>query len=423
MPWPWLFLAVTIVGALFTFNAYLPRPAHGSWLAVPSFFAGWLTAELVAHHFAWQLAATVFFVAMGALDAWPGWLGLGITAASWAALLAMVPVARRSGDVVEEALRQGLGPDYLRTSEPAEALLRASAAVRAARWNPFDFRHPDVEVARDIAYATEAGPRHMLDVYYPRTGIERAPVLLQIHGGGWTIGHKRQQALPLMLHLAARGWICVAANYRLSPKATFPDHLVDVKRAIAWIRAHAADYGADADFLAVTGGSAGGHLAALAGLTANDPEYQPGFESADTSVQACVPFYGVYDFTDSQRLDPRRQHMRFMERVVMKKKFDAEPAAFERASPLFRVHPDAPPFFIVHGALDSLVPAASARHFAAKLREVSKQPVCYAELPHAQHAFEVFHSLRTHHVVRAVDRFLAWTWARHRGRAASSDAA
>ena len=92
---PWLFLLVTIVGALFTFNAYLPRPAN-SLLAAPSFFAGWLTSELVAHHFAWQLAATLFFVWAGALAAWPGWLGLGITFASWAALLAMVPVDRKS---------------------------------------------------------------------------------------------------------------------------------------------------------------------------------------------------------------------------------------------------------------------------------------------------------------------------------------
>ena len=71
MPWPWIFLAVTLVGAWFTFNAYLPTRARGP-LIVPSFFAGWLTSELSAHHFAWQLVATVFFVWVGALEAWPG---------------------------------------------------------------------------------------------------------------------------------------------------------------------------------------------------------------------------------------------------------------------------------------------------------------------------------------------------------------
>jgi len=101
-----------------------------------------------------------------------------------------------------------------------------------------------------------------------------------------------------MRELASRGWVCVASNYRLSPKATMPDHIVDVKRAIAWIREHIEEYGGDPDFVCITGGSAGGHLCSLAALTANDPRFQPGFESVDTSVHACVPFYGVFDFLD-----------------------------------------------------------------------------------------------------------------------------
>jgi acetyl esterase/lipase len=422
MPWPWLFLAVTLVGAAFTFNAYLPRPANGP-LAVPSFFAGWLTSELAAHHFAWQLAATVFFVAMGALSAWPGWLGLGVTVGSWAALLAMVPVARRADGVVERALVDGLGRDYQVASAAAAAVLRPATHAAPTIVNPFRFRHADVHVVRDIPYLPGARRRQQLDVYAPREPVRGAPVLLQIHGGGWCIGHKRQQALPLLYYLAARGWVCVAANYRLSPRATFPDHLVDVKRAIAWIRTHAAEYGGDPEFLAVTGGSAGGHLTALVGLTANDPEYQPGFEAIDTSVHACVPFYGVYDFTDRLGLDPRGGFLRFLERVVMKKRLATDRDAFERASPMSRVRADAPPFFVIHGEHDSLVPVESARHFVALLRECAKAPVCYAELPHAQHAFEVFHSLRTRHVVEGVDRFLAWAWVTSPRRARDRGAA
>jgi acetyl esterase/lipase len=238
-------------------------------------------------------------------------------------------------------------------------------------------------------------------------------VLLQVHGGAWVIGHKRQQALPLLNHLAARGWICVAANYRLSPRATFPDHLVDLKRAIAWIRAHVADYGGDPDFLAVTGGSAGGHLTAMLGLTPNDPEYQPGFEAVDTRVDACVPFYGVYDWTNRFGHDQGNGLGSFLERVVMKRSLAEHPEDFERASPIARVRPDAPPFFVVHGTHDSLAPVGEARDFVRVLREKSNAPVAYAELPLAQHAFEVFHSLRTRHVVRGVERFLGWAWSRH----------
>ncbi len=92
-----------------------------------------------------------------------------------------------------------------------------------------------------------------------------------------------------MSHLAARGWICVSIGYRVSPMHTWPDHIVDVKRALAWVKENIAHYGGDPDFVAITGGSAGGHLSTLAALTPNDPAFQPGFEDADTSGVASVP--------------------------------------------------------------------------------------------------------------------------------------
>ncbi len=104
----------------------------------------------------------------------------------------------------------------------------------------------------------------------------------------------------------SRGWVCVAINYRLAPRDPFPAHIVDVKKAIAWIRENIAAYGGNPDYIAITGGSAGGHLAALAALTANDAAYQPGFEDADTTVQAAVPHYGVYDFAGVDRTAQRR---------------------------------------------------------------------------------------------------------------------
>jgi acetyl esterase/lipase len=234
-------------------------------------------------------------------------------------------------------------------------------------------------------------------------------VLLQIHGGGWVIGRKEEQGLPLMTHLSARGWVCVAPNYPLSPKATWPEHLVAVKRALAWTREHIADYGGDPSFIAVTGGSAGGHLAAMVALTQNDPTYQPGFEGADTSVQAAVPFYGAYDLANvldttagGNRLDY------FLARTVFK---TTDRQVFESATPLLHVGPDAPPFFVIHGAHDSLVPVAEARELVRRLRDASKEPVCYAELPGAQHAFDVFHSIRSAHVIRGAERFLRWVHA------------
>lgn len=406
----WTFLVVTLVGAGFTFNAYFPRRSQ-NLLIVPSFFAGWLTSELAAHHFAWQVVATVAFVWLGALDAWPGWLGLAITLASWAALLALVPLSRRSAQVVENALQQGLGADYREKLAPTIRARLTAPNPPSHLVVPFWLYDPKVRVIRDIRYAPEAGRRHLLDVYCPRGPIDGAPVLLQVHGGGWVIGDKRQQALPLMLHLAARGWVCVAANYRLSPRATFPDHLIDLKLALRWIREHIAEHGGDPRFVAVTGGSAGGHLSSLVALTANDPEYQPGFEGVDTSVRACVPFYGIYDFAnrfENAHFDGFEQ---FLGRFVLKARFADDPEAFHKASPLSRITPAAPPFFVIHGTHDSLAPVDEARNFVKVLREISHAPVVYAEIPGAQHAFEVFHSLRTRHVVEAVDRFLGFVYS------------
>ena len=101
----------------------------------------------------------------------------------------------------------------------------------------------------------------------------------------------------------------------------------------------------------------------------------------------------------------------FLERVVLKKKFKEEPEAFRRASPLHRMHADAPPFFVVHGSNDSLAAVEEARHFALAMNEISTSPVVYAEIPGAQHAFEIFHSLRAIIVVQAVERFLAWVYS------------
>jgi acetyl esterase/lipase len=409
----WLFLFASVWGAWFTWNAYRPRYSPAP-LATVSFFAGWLTSELAVHHIVWQALMTVVFGWAGAFAAWPGQLGLAITGVSWLGLARCYWRARDAEQVVDAALQGALGADY---AERIPAEIREWLAPRID-WRqllmPFPIRHPEIERVRNVPYTQEAGGDLLLDVYRHRDRPTGSPVLLQIHGGAWILGSKDEQGLPLMLQLASRGWVCVSINYRLSPRATFPDPLVDVKRAIKWVREHVAEYGGDPDFLVVTGGSAGGHLASLTALTANEPEYQPGFESVDTRVDGCVAFYGVYDFTDRHRQYRNRGLTDVLERHVMKAPMAAAREAYEKASPMSRVHPDAPPFFVIHGDSDTLVPVADARHFVDALRQQGREPVVYAEIPGAQHAFEIFPSLRTTFVVHGVERFLAHLYARHR---------
>jgi dipeptidyl aminopeptidase/acylaminoacyl peptidase len=148
----------------------------------------------------------------------------------------------------------------------------------------------------------------------------------------------------------------------------------------------------------------------MTALTAADPSLQPGFEHVDTSVQACIPHYGVYDFTAEDGTKASKARMEtLLKRYVMAA--DARyPEDYRAASPLSRVGADAPPFFVLHGTNDTLVPVADARAFVAALRKVSHQPVAYAEIKGAQHAFDIFPSVRSAHVVRGVERFLDWTY-------------
>jgi len=306
-------------------------------------------------------------------------------------------------------LQKGLGSDY-------ESQLLPDSAAPGWLFTvlPFLRVFPGVRQHRNLRYAEGAGRFHLLDVYTPVAKPERAAVVLQIHGGGWFTGHKRQQALPMLLQLAARGFVCVSINYRLSPRATWPEHLIDAKLALAWVRKNIAEYGGDPEYVLVTGGSAGGHLAAMVALTANDPRYQPGFESVDTSVRGCVPFYGVYDFTDRHKHQRTKAMQRLIASWVMKKRYEDSEQDFLDASPMTHISPNAPPFFVIQGTADTIVSVDDARMFASMLREHSREPVVYAELPGAHHAFEILHSTRTQHVVWAVMRFLEWVCARDR---------
>jgi acetyl esterase/lipase len=277
------------------------------------------------------------------------------------------------------------------------------------------FKGRAVDVTRNLDYGGDGSPRQRLDIYRSRLAPpDKAPVMVYVHGGAWVIGEKREQGKPMMFELVARGWVCVAINYRLSPKATWPDQIVDVKRAVAWVKEHIADYGGDPSFVAISGGSAGGHLCALLALSAHDPAFQPGFEEADTSVQACVPFYGVVDLTRSAEASRfGTGMMEMLEKSVMKVKEAEHPEVFRDASPTCRVRSDAPPFFVLHGRNDSLVPVETARAFVRRLRAASRAPVAYAELPLAQHAFDVLASLRCQATTSAVGDFLEGARAAH----------
>jgi acetyl esterase/lipase len=405
-----LFLIESIVALILCVNAVRPLSAGGA-LSFASMMASWLCTELAPQSLVIQAGFTIGFSLSVGLDGTTGKIALALSLVSMACLAYLILVSMRSKQVVEDALTSTLGADY----GDVTAQRHPDDDLRSP-WRqlvmPFWMHHPDVERIRDVTYG-EPHRKNMLDVYRHKDHPTGCPTLIQIHGGGWTISNKNQQGKPIMLHFASRGWVCFAPNYRLAPRSLWPAQIVDVKRAITWVKEHAEEYGADPGFIVVTGGSAGGHLSALAALTANDPVWQPGFEGADTSVQGAVPYYGIYDFTRSETR-ANRALLRLLERAVFRKRLSDAPDEFAAASPVHRVHEGAPPFFVIHGAHDSLVPVTEARRFVERLRGVSKAPVVYAELPGAQHAFDVFPSIRSAHVTRAAERFADHVYALYR---------
>ena len=402
------YLHASLLGAWFIKQGVKPvqLPAKR---AVPSFFAGWLANELAFHHLAAEALITAAAVRSGALATRRGRVAAVVSAAQavgTAELIRRIFLSRRAmQEALDEALAEFPGPLEEVDAQDSHGM----------RWSqliaPFPPRHPAVDRTRGIAFAQGGRKELKLDVFRHKSRPTGRPAILYVHGGAWMISNRDEQGLPLMHEMVARGWVGVNADYRLSPRATFPDHLVDVKRAIAWVREHAGEIGVDPSFIALAGGSAGAHLAALAALTANDPRYQPDFEGADTSVQACVPIYGIYDVLDREEHHGSRDFVKYFGRFVMKSTPENDPDRWRAASPIDQVSPSAPPFLVIHGAHDTLAPVATARAFAHKLREVSKEPVGYAELPGTQHAFDVFPSLRTAYILDAIGKFLHRAYA------------
>ena len=400
------FLLGGLTSAANTANAVRPFSRTGA-ASAPSFAVGLMPSELPLQAGLGQATMAALLSRSGGIRGWKGVLGLAAYAASAAGLVHLHRLASESGGVLERALADELGADY-RNRITETFATRPEVAITRRQLAAPDFRvRRRYRSARDIAYG-DVAVRNRLDVWrradLPLDG--KAPVLLQVHGGAWVMGQKEGQAEPLMAHLAERGWVCVTINYRLAPQHDWPAHIIDVKKALAWTKATIAEHGGDPDFVVITGGSAGGHLSSLAALTPNVEEFQPGFEDVDTSVVAAVPFYGFYDFTNRHGTG-RADVEKFLAGRVFKSELAADRDRWEQASTLSHIGSAAPPFFVLHGTNDSLIPVESARTFVDQLRKSSQKPVVYAELPGAQHAFDSFPSVRVHHTVHAVERFLA----------------
>jgi acetyl esterase/lipase len=305
--------------------------ALGSFSAIPAL----LVSELPFIVGYLLIASTVLALADGDLGSPGGAAAAAVALLALAGLVVVVGWALRA----HAALRNAGRPE-----RPWGRILRA----------PFFPGRREVVRVRGLAYGD--GPRRTVDVYHRRDRPSSAPVLLHFHGGGFSSGSKAREARPLIRYLASRrGFVCMSVDYRLQPHVTLDGQVADARAAIAWVRAHAGEYGADPGTLFLTGSSAGAHLAIRAVC------------EGETGIAGLICRYGYYG--------------------------DLAPAG------------DMPPMLVVHGTKDMLIPVSDARAFVERARAVSSRPVIYAELPGAHHDFDLFESIRSAAVNQAVDQF------------------
>ena len=411
-----LFVVVGVMALITALTVRLKVRTIG-WGVWIWFFSGWITGELAIWVVGFQFGFVALWILWVGADSGGFELGLSAFLASWALLAWSLRDAFDAGAVFNRSLRLALGPDY-GEKIPVARRNKLSQQIHSQEWLwPFRFRRAGVQYVRNIAY-TDAGKRGLLDLYLPVTSGERRPVLLQVHGGAWMVGHKSEQAQPLLHRMVELGWVGVSINYRLAPRSAFPAQIIDVKSAIAWVKDHIAEYGGDPDFVVITGGSAGGHLALLAGLSPGHADWQQHLEDADTTVQGVLALYPAVDFTNRYGIRQQDRMDGFIARKIIQKTYDEAPNVFEDGSPIAWVDrpgvaETAPPFCIVQGTHDSLVWVEEVRRFVAELSSRVSHPLVYAELPGAQHAFEIFHSPRTSHFLNAASTWLEWIRAQH----------
>lgn len=254
------------------------------------------------------------------------------------------------------------------------ACLACSHALAEAK--PFTLP-PGIKMEKDISYIPDGDEAQKLDLYLPETAAEKPlPLVVHIHGGGWVGGSKFPCPVAMMV---LKGYAVASVEYRFSQKAIFPAQIQDCQAAIRWLRAHSKQYNLDPEHVGVVGGSAGGHLSALVGTAGGKKAFTMigGNEEQSDRVQAVCDIFGPADFsTVVQQAADDKNVKNIFEFNTPKDPYSSligtkldDKAKADAVSPVHYVSKDNPPFLILHGTHDTLVPFAQSEEFAAVLKE------------------------------------------------------
>jgi acetyl esterase/lipase len=245
----------------------------------------------------------------------------------------------------------------------------------------------------DVTYSTLPGFRPLvIDIYKPKSQAPK-PLIIYIHGGGWVAGHTRHSGAlsnfpQVLAKLASEGFVVASLEYRLSGEAPFPAQLQDARAAIRFLKDNAAKYGIDPARVGVWGGSAGGHLTALAatscGETAVDPKPAP---AGSECVQAAVTWYGVFDFAPMLKRSAANGNLTAAENMLLRcKPEECSAEVVASVSPITHVDAKDPPMLLIHGDKDAVVDVQQSHWMEAKLKSVGV-PVEAIYIPGVDHSF------------------------------------
>ncbi|KAG2224052.1 hypothetical protein INT45_004933 [Circinella minor] len=330
--------------------------------------------------------------------------------------------------VVEEAIKDMAGGD---PADSVDSIMSTSYVKRIMNpvWTPKDIvMYPNITYAtnEELTEAIERTndydqPRKMaLDIYKstktPKNSGLR-PVLVHIHGGAWTIGDKNTLYPHEKTLLTEENWIVVNVGFRLAPDNPYPIHLMDIKRALRYLKRCISTFGGDPNFIVLSGDSSGGHLAAMTAFTANEPEYQPGFENVDTSVKGVISINGSLDIqSDSHRGEF------FTKKVAMKDTIDTE--FLSKHSPVDLVGKAKEngllvPFLVITGSRDAIVDCSIGQRFKKNYDQVVDEKAinsqcAFVQLPAAHHIFHLSWSPRSLYISRLIQIWCQQTYNKNK---------
>ena len=386
-------------------------------------------------------ALSPFLVLIGAVGAMQGLLrrnwklaGAGVIGAGLARQYIQTVTREHNG------FAEAFGPDWFYRIPPT-----LKPRLLPQRWTPVMNIPEHYAWQPNIVYGQnpETGEALVADLWQPRPGMPRTGLaVVYVHGGAWRLGKKDMGTRPFFKHLANQGHVVMDIEYTITPTTPLTVMVRDVKRALLWMKQYAGNYGASPERIVLMGGSAGGHLALLAGYTPNLPELQPeGRDEEDTAVHGVVAFYPPVDLRalyeqgvaiygrlfDNDHLAladrvniagmsligmaPRNESGRyvpFLAHVVGGSPDDA-PESYRLLSPSSHIGPHCPPTLLLQGLDDFFMVAPGVKRLHQSLRAVGVTSIL-VEYPHTEHAFDIILpriSPVAQSAIYEVERFLA----------------